>query len=150
MNAIMNRFPKLLRRLGCYTALVFGPLVVGFALPASAATVTTDRPDYRPGDTVLITGSGFGPTGGVNDTVTVRVVHVGSGDTETSPAHLPWTVLADASGNFWTVWVVPIGEDELGATLQVTATGLPSLSTATAFFTDAAACAAPPFSPVSC
>src|SRR5437016_12969402 len=40
-------------------------LIVGFlvalALPASAATVATDKADYAPGETVVITGSGWEP-----------------------------------------------------------------------------------------
>src|SRR3954464_11672468 len=71
---------------------------------AFAATVTTDRADYQPGETVLITGSGFQ----ADEPVMVQVLHLGEGfDNSTSPAHQPWDVLADFDGSFWTFWVVP-------------------------------------------
>ena len=58
----------------------------------SQASVSTDQPDYAPGSTVYITGSGFA----ANETVTLQVLHVGGGDDLTSPAHQPWTVTADS------------------------------------------------------
>src|SRR5437899_91100 len=41
--------------------LLIGSLTIAAALPAAAATVTTQYPDYAPGDTVVITGSGWEP-----------------------------------------------------------------------------------------
>jgi hypothetical protein len=98
----------------------------------SQATVSTDQPDYPPGSTVYITGSGFA----ANETVTLQVLHVGGGDDLTSPAHQPWTVTADASGNISSTWLVPLDQDELGATLQLTATGQTSGLIAQVTFTD--------------
>ncbi len=101
---------------------------------ALGASVTTDKPDYQPGETVLISGNGFGST----DVVTVQVLHVGgTNDNNTSPAHQPWQISA-VNGKFDTSWLVPTNQDELGATLQVNATGSPSGRSATTYFTDAA------------
>ena len=38
-----------------------GGFLAALAVPASAATVATDKPDYAPGQTVVITGSGWEP-----------------------------------------------------------------------------------------
>jgi len=97
-----------------------------------AATLVTDKPDYPPGATVTITGTGFGDS----DDVTVQVLHVDGGDDLTSPAHQPWHVTAGTNGFFQTTWTIPTGEDELGATLQVSAAGQPSGLTASATFSD--------------
>ncbi|MDB4904983.1 MAG: C-terminal target protein, partial [Mucilaginibacter sp.] len=99
------------------------------------ASVQTDQLDYAPGSTVYITGSGFT----ANETVTLQILHYGTvGDNLTVAAHQPWTVAADASGNISSTWVVPIDDDELGATLQLTAVGVSSGLTAQEIFTDAA------------
>src|SRR6266496_658633 len=72
------------------------------ALTAAAATVTSDRSDYMPGETVVIKGSGFG----ASDVVTVQVLHFGeTDDNDTSTAHLPWIVPANSSGSFQTSWL---------------------------------------------
>src|SRR5260221_3233354 len=99
-----------------------------------AATVTTDQSDYSPASTVTITGSGFA----AGETITVQVLHVdGTLDNATSSAHLPWEVVADASGNFTSTWLVPADQDELFAELVVSAVGSSSGESAVAFFTDA-------------
>lgn len=60
------------------------------------ATVQTDKPDYHPGDTAWITGSGFW----ANETVTLKVTHVPPLPGEdTLASHQPWDITADASGN---------------------------------------------------
>ena len=107
-----------------------------FAINFAAAqtpTLTTDQPDYPPGSTVIITGSGFA----AGDTVRLQVVHVGAGDNETSGAHAPWIEVADDNGSFTTTWIVPLDEDELGATLLATADGQTSGLHAETTFTDA-------------
>src|SRR5438552_500714 len=87
---------------------------------ADAPFVTTDQPDYPPGSVVIITGGGFAP----GEMVQLQVLHIpDSGDNNTSPAHQPWLVTADADGNLTSTWDVPLDQDELGATLQLTATG---------------------------
>jgi hypothetical protein len=99
----------------------------------TVATVQTDQMDYPPGATVYITGSGFT----ANEAVTLQVLHYGpTDDNLTSPAHQPWTVAADSLGNISSTWVVPTDDDELGATLQLTAVGQTSGLTASEIFTD--------------
>src|SRR5439155_6369053 len=89
---------------------------------------------YPPGATVTITGTGFTP----GETVTLQVLHLDTnGDNDTSAAHQPWTVTADASGNISTTWLVPPDQDELGAMLKLTADGQTSLLHAETTFTDA-------------
>jgi len=100
---------------------------------AQTATLTTDQPDYPPGSTVILSGQGFQP----GETVTLQVLHVDGGDNLTSPEHIPWTVTADASGNFTATWYIPTDEDELGATLRATADGQSSGLHAEVIFTDA-------------
>src|SRR5215831_5455751 len=105
------------------------------SLAYGQATVSTDQLDYPPGSTAIITGSGFQP----GETVTLRVIHVGDdGDNATSPDHQPWTVTADSLGNISSSWYVPSDQDELGATLLLTADGQTSLLHAEETFTDAA------------
>ncbi len=100
---------------------------------SGAQTIQTDQLDYPPGATVYISGEGFQPY----ELVTLQVTHEGeSGDNIDSGAHAPWQVIADADGNFSTQWIIPADEDELGATLLLTASG--SLgSSAQWIFTDA-------------
>ncbi|HET9824484.1 MAG TPA: hypothetical protein VFP87_04080, partial [Chitinophagaceae bacterium] len=98
------------------------------------ATVTTDQLDYPPGGTVIITGSGFQ----AGETVTLQVLHtLTNGDNDTSAAHQPWTAVADENGNISSTWTVPLDQDELGATLKLTADGQTSGLHAETTFTDA-------------
>jgi hypothetical protein len=99
----------------------------------SAQTVTTDRLDYPPGDTVLINGTGWL----AGETVTLKVIHVAEGDNDLSPAHQPFTTVADLNGNISSFWIVPPDEDEVGATLLLTADGQTSGLHAEVTFTDA-------------
>ncbi|MGN6249403.1 MAG: MBG domain-containing protein, partial [Ginsengibacter sp.] len=100
---------------------------------SQSATISTDQPDYAPGSTVIISGTGFQP----GETVTLQVLHDPTGgDDATSPAHQPWTVVADANGNVSSTWLVPADEDELGATLKLTAVGGSSGLSASVVFTD--------------
>src|SRR6185369_15539285 len=104
-----------------------------FSANINAQTVTTDHLDYNPGGTVTIYGSGWTP----GETVTLRVTHdPPGGDDATSPDHQPWDVVADANGNFLSHWHVPGDQDELGATLLLTAHNSSSTHTAQATFTD--------------
>ncbi|HET9794148.1 MAG TPA: kelch repeat-containing protein, partial [Thermoanaerobaculia bacterium] len=92
----------------------------------SAATVTTDKTDYSPGDTVVITGAGWMP----GETVSM-LLHQDDGDPD-----LTLTSVSDDSGNFVNSdFVVDMGD--LGATFLLTATGLSSGYTAQTTFTDA-------------
>jgi hypothetical protein len=102
-----------------------------------SATIATDKDNYHPGETVVITGSGFAAL----ETVVMQVVHVQTGaykeDLESLGAHTghdPWNITADENGNISTSWIVD--EDALGQTLMVTAHGLVSLADASATFRD--------------
>ena len=89
-------------------------------------TVTTDRPDYQPGDTVTISGSGWL----AGETVELLL--------EEDPAtHDPlvFTSVVDANGDFVNRDFV-VEEHDLGVTFALTATGLTSGLTAGAGFTD--------------
>jgi len=101
---------------------------------SQSATIATDQPDYAPGSTAIITGSGFTP----GETVTLQVLHDPTGgDDATDPSHQPFTTVADANGNVSSSWYVPSDADELGATLKLTAVGQSSGLQAAAVFTDA-------------
>src|SRR5437016_7564169 len=101
--------------------------VAPFSARASAATVATDQPDYHPGQTVTITGSGWEPGGTVD-----MVLH----DDPPLDPDLALTSVADANGDFTnTDFVVDVFD--LGVTFTLTATGLSSGQTAETTFTDA-------------
>src|SRR3989442_5276594 len=101
--------------------------VAAFSARASAATVATDQPDYHPGQTVTITGSGWEP----GETV-VMVLHE---DPPLDP-DLELTAVADANGDFTnTDFIVDVFD--IGVTFRLTATGDPSGLTAETTFTDA-------------
>jgi len=95
--------------------------------------VYTDRPNYFPGETALITGSGFSP----GEVVTLQVRH--ADDTaEGGAGHEPWSVVADSFGNFTTSWFVD-PDDSAGSTFLLTATGNSSGLVAETTFTDGSA-----------
>ena len=79
---------------------------------AYEATVQTNLPDYYPGDTVIITGSGWTP----GETVTLNIVSDCGCTNET------YVVTADADGNIYNADFV-IQEWHLGASFVLTATG---------------------------
>jgi len=118
-----------------YGFLLFLLLSLLSTLSAYAqATIATDKPDYPPGSTVTITGSGFQ----ANESIVMQVLVIDPAvnDNDTSPAHKPFSATADASGNLQTTWVVPADGDELGATLKATADGQSSKLHAEVVFTD--------------
>jgi 5-hydroxyisourate hydrolase-like protein (transthyretin family) len=96
-----------------------------------SAAISTDLPDYAPGQTATFTGSGFQ----AGEVVDLKVLN--DSLTPPSPAGLPpsWTVTADAQGNFTTTWTCT--SDLLGDNLEVDAFGESSGATAVATFTDA-------------
>src|SRR6266542_3966048 len=96
---------------------------------AQTPTVATDKPDYSPGQTAVITGHGW-RTGEV---VTLKVQHV-NGIAEGGAGHDPWTVVAATGGGFESSWYVD-PDDSVGSTFLLTATGASGL-TAQATFTD--------------
>ncbi|HZS52607.1 MAG TPA: YDG domain-containing protein, partial [Bryobacterales bacterium] len=106
-------------------------LLSGGARAASAevymtATVMTDKADYQPGDTVLITGSGWTP----GETVTLNIVE--SPDDGDGPHVL--TPTADPAGNISAQF--PIEANDIGIAFTLTATGGTSGLTAQTTFTD--------------
>jgi autotransporter-associated beta strand protein len=124
---------KYLPKLASVTLALFTFLLLSAGAHAQA-TLTTDKPDYHPGDLVIITGSGFG----ASENVILQVLHFdSSGDNDTSEAHQPWDVHADETGSFVAQWTVPLDEDEIGATLTATADGRITGLHAETIFTDA-------------
>ncbi|RYE00906.1 MAG: hypothetical protein EOP50_02945 [Sphingobacteriales bacterium] len=96
-------------------------LVLAFIRAAAQPALQTDLPDYPPGSTVTLTGTGFQP----GEPVELQVVHYAPDSLGTDPEdHQPWTVVADDSGGFITTWLVPIDGDEAWATLLAKADGL--------------------------
>ena len=111
------------RHTGCFLILVFVMLILLSLNPVHAdAVISTDKLDYSPGETVTIYGSGFGPAAAV----TVEVVRP---DGTVNPPS--WSVTADGSGDFTTVYQL----DGITGTYAVTATD--GTNTATTTFTDA-------------
>src|SRR5438876_1601119 len=104
-----------------------GGFLAALALPASAATVATDKPDYAPGQTVVITGSGWEP----GETVNLVLYEDPAVDLP-----LQLTAVADANGDFMNADFI-VDVFDLGVTFTLTATGDPSGLTAETTFTDA-------------
>jgi hypothetical protein len=102
----------------------------GRRLKARLPTLTSDQPDYAPGTTAVLTGSGFVP----GENVTLQVVHA-DGTPSTGSDHNPWTVATNDSGSFVTTWHV-CEDDCVGATLLAKADGASSGLHAQATFTD--------------
>jgi hypothetical protein len=104
------------------------------------AGVTTDKLDYHPADTAMITASGYQ----VGESVQFQVLHI-DGTPNSGNGHEPW-VVQDGSpqdldglrdGNVGTSWYVD-PDDSLGATFELSALGLSSGLMDTHTFTDAA------------
>ncbi|RYE15308.1 MAG: Ig-like domain repeat protein, partial [Sphingobacteriales bacterium] len=94
-------------------------------------TVTTDKPDYAPRSNAVFTGTGFQPY----ETVQLKVKNLfrACNTVTADSSYSPWTVKADATGNFVTNWLVC---DCLGDSLRLKATGQSSSYTAYAYFSD--------------
>ena len=95
--------------------------------PTTVATVMTDKADYVPGETVLITGSGWEP----GETVALELVE----EPLIHPAETLYAI-ADAEGNITNAEYV-IQDHDIGQTFTLTATGLSSGLIAQTTFTDA-------------
>jgi hypothetical protein len=94
--------------------------------PSTSPAVTTDKPDYRPGDVITISGSGW--------QTSETVVMVLSVDPPTHPA-VQLKSVADEDGNFTNKYTVQ--RSDAGVVFSLTATGQSSGVTAqTAAFTD--------------
>src|ERR1043166_2762480 len=113
---------------GAVCALVF---VLTFNRATAAATLTTDKPDYSPGTTATITGSGFA----AGEPVIVQVLRADGADADYDLDHVPWSVIADTNGDFVTTWHV-CEDDCVNAALVASAVGTLSGATAAANFSD--------------
>jgi hypothetical protein len=85
----------------------------------AAQSITTDKEDYAPGETALISGAGFH----ANEVVTLQIVHTAAGTPCSCPCgadHAPFTVNSDANGELSTTWYVN-PNDSLGAVFLLTA-----------------------------
>ena len=100
---------------------------------SGTAVVTTDKNDYPPGATVLISGYGFWP----NEEVTLQVTHFDDWGDNSADVHQPWVINSDSQGNISSSWYIPTDQDEFGATLLLTAVGSQSGLSAEWLFTDA-------------
>ncbi len=83
---------------------------------AQTVTIFTDQDDYLPGESVIITGSGWIP----GDQVQLSITHIG--DYIPDHSHSPWTLTADVNGNLYDEW--PVGDMELGTTMWLKAQSL--------------------------
>ena len=104
------------------------PLLAASQSPVTAATLTTDKPDYSPGQHVTFTGIGWQ----AGETVAIDIY-------ETSVNPLYWegeiTTIADASGNISNSDLL-VQESFLGQGFTADATGQSSHLSATTSFTD--------------
>ena len=104
-----------------------------FFLSANIAlgqTLTSDAPDYPPGATATLTGSGFLPGEDVE-----MIVHHDEAIPDTGAEHISWTIVADFEGSFVTTWHV-CEDDCDGALLKASADGQSSGLHADVLFTD--------------
>src|SRR5437867_4642340 len=112
------------------TGTTKGGQVVLATLPAgntSTAAIATDKHDYAPGTTVIMTGHGWAP----GEAVTIELVEDPMLDT-----HPPLTAVADSSGNWTNAQFSPDVYD-VSVRFIVTATGGTSGMRAQTTFTDA-------------
>ncbi len=95
------------------------------------ATVTSDYPEYAPLSTATFTGAGFLP----NENVVLKVKNLSQpcNTVTADSSYFPWTVTADANGEFITTWTVC---NCSGDSLRLKATGQTSGFIAYAYFLD--------------
>ncbi len=99
----------------------------GLAFAQASPTVTTDKVEYMPGETVMMTGAGWQ----AGETVSL-VLH----EVPTFHPDPTFTVVAGANGG-WINTEFIVLEEDMGTTFTLTATGQSSGATATASFTEA-------------
>jgi hypothetical protein len=122
--------------------LVAALLLAGTAAVSSAQWLSSDRPDYSPGETAILTGTDFVP----GEDVVLQVRHADA-TPDSGADHEPWTVVADENGAFVANWHV-CEDDCVGASLRATADGQTSGQHAETAFTDAAPLSDTPLSEV--
>lgn len=106
-----------------------GPQVKADAISSEGAagpTMATDRLDYAPGDTVLITGAGWQP----NESISLMLTRDSAAPDTTS-----WNVVADTLGGFLDR-TYEVKDTDLGRSFQLIATGAATADTAQGMFTD--------------
>jgi hypothetical protein len=118
--------------LRCLLFILFAVTFLSVNVYSQTATVTSDKPDYAPLSDAIFTGSGFAP----NEDVVLKVKNMTQPCNTTfgDSSYMPWTVKADALGNFvsnWTVCNCP------GDSLKLRATGQTSGLIAIVLFSDA-------------
>ena len=94
------------------------------------ATVETDKVNYQPAETAIITGANFG----ASEPVTLQVTHI-DGAAEAGAGHEPWTVWTNGRGKFDSTWYIN-PDDSASSTLLLTAIGGTSGLAAEWTFTD--------------
>ena len=104
-------------------ALLAVPGAAVVAQTSPGPTIQSDKADYKPGELVTLTGSGWQPG---------EVVHINVNDNQTQPWSRDVDVTADASGNITDQFQLPT---TFAALYNVTATGATS-GTATTTFSD--------------
>src|SRR5437870_6633051 len=110
------------------TVLLASIVIVGaLSADARAATVATDQPDYAPGQTVVITGTGWEPG--------ETVVLVLQEDPAIDP-DLQLTAVADENGDIVNMDFI-VDVFDIGVSFTLTATGTSSGLAAVTTFTDA-------------
>ncbi len=131
-DALLNRSGHTITELSDQALVVGGANSSGTVLSSistlasSSASITTDKLDYQPGETVLISGRGFQP----GETVRVKIHE----DPHT-PQERGFDIVADGDGNFIGEYLVQ--EYDLAMKFIVGARGLTSGATAQTTFTDA-------------
>ncbi|RAI85029.1 hypothetical protein, partial [Algoriphagus yeomjeoni] len=125
-----------------YNSSIIGILSLSFLLffgnsfsviaQSGSVFVTTDKNDYPPGATVLISGYGFWP----EETVSLQITHYDDWGDNSAEVHQPWIISSDGQGNISSSWYIPTDQDEFGATLLLTAIGSLSGEKAEWLFTD--------------
>ncbi|HPR85051.1 MAG TPA: hypothetical protein PLG33_03300, partial [Prolixibacteraceae bacterium] len=119
LNFHQTKKPLFFTELRSFAVFLFFLLILtGLSLVTTAqnATVTTDKADYAPGETVRITGTGW-----INDDVIIlHIVNETNPDLNSTEHYLSWEV-KPINGNFISTWEVT--KEELSTSLVLTAEG---------------------------
>ncbi|MFY3740462.1 MAG: hypothetical protein HMLIMOIP_000900, partial [Candidatus Nitrosomirales archaeon] len=119
-SAILTAISNLAQSIDARFLYLINPSSVFTTLSAYAeAMITTDKADYAPGETVIISGSGFLPNSSITLTITHPDLNI-----------VTWSATSDANGSFTTTYTL----DAFAETYTVTATD--GTYTASTTFTD--------------
>lgn len=114
---------------GLQSAVTILVLLMAAGLAMAQSSITTNKPDYSPGETVYITGFGFAPG---------EVVQLTIYSSEDTRPPVSFTSAANSTGSFVNSSYV-VSNSDAGQTLTVIAKGMSSNRTAMTTFTDATA-----------